>query len=44
MGGGLGRSISSIDLYVKKLIVGDTIKLVKKSKSKIEEITRFRSL
>lgn len=32
MGGGMGKALSSIDLYVKKMVVGDAIKLIKKGK------------
>lgn len=33
MGGGMGKSLSTVDLYVKKTVVGDTIKLAKKPDS-----------
>ncbi|CDW88877.1 zinc finger lsd1 subclass family protein [Stylonychia lemnae] len=44
MGGGMGKSLSTVDLYVKKTIVGDTIKLTKKSDEALNETTQFRSL
>lgn len=30
MGGGMGKTLSTVDLYVKKTIIGDTIRLIKK--------------
>lgn len=32
MGGGMGKTLSQIDLYVKKTVLGDAIKLAKKAK------------
>lgn len=44
MGGGMGKTLSKIDQYVKKTIVGDSIKLARKSKTKILEMNEYRSL
>ena len=44
MGGGMGKSLSQIDLYVKKTVLSDAIKLTKKSKDKILSTTEFKSL
>ena len=44
MGGGVEKTISEIDLYVKKRVVGDSIKLVKKSKENTARRSEFRSL
>ena len=44
MGGGTGKTLSAIDLYVKKVALGDAIKLAKKSKAKVLETLSFRSL
>jgi hypothetical protein len=44
MGGGMGKTLSQIDLYVKKTVLSDAIKLTKKSKDKILSTTEFKSL
>ncbi len=44
MGGGMGKSLSQVDLYVKQTIVEDAIKLVKKSTQTITGIESFKSL
>eukprot|EP00347_Sterkiella_histriomuscorum_P015864 403355394 len=44
MGGGMGKSLSQIDLYVKKRVVGDSIKLSKKSSQQLRDLQEFRSL
>ena len=44
MGGGCGKSLSQVDLYVKKTIVGDALKLIRKSEDKITALNKFRSL
>jgi len=43
MGGG-SRQISKIDMYVKKMVLEDAIKLSKKPLETIKEIDAFRSL
>jgi hypothetical protein len=42
--GGSSRQVSKIDLYVKKRVVEDAIKIAKKPKDKIIEIEKYRSL
>jgi hypothetical protein len=44
MGGGGIQTLSQIDLYVKKMVLLDTIVLAKKSKEAILEKERFKSL
>lgn len=44
MGGGMGKSLSLVDQYVKKTAVGDAIKLAKKSDLAVQQIEHFRSL
>jgi hypothetical protein len=44
MGGGMGKTLSAVDVYVKKTIVGDAIKLVKKRRDRVNTITNFRTL
>jgi hypothetical protein len=44
MGGGMGKTLSKIDVYVKKTIIGDSIRLAKKKSSVLSDIERFRSL
>lgn len=38
MGGGVPKTLSLIDEYVKKTCVGDTIRLVKKKKEKVKQL------
>ena len=40
----MGKTLSKIDEYVKKTIVGDTIKLARKSKKKIIEMDEYKTL
>jgi hypothetical protein len=42
--GGSSHQISKIDLYVKKRVVEDAIKLTKKSKDKLLETEKYGSL
>jgi hypothetical protein len=44
MGGGGIQTLSQIDLYVKKMVLLDTIVLAKKSKEAILDKERFNSL
>ena len=40
----MGKTLSKIDLYVKKTVLSDTMHLTKKSRAKINEISKFNSL
>lgn len=45
MGGGTGfKTLSQIDLYVKKTVVGDAIRLAMKKKETVAGLDQFRSL
>lgn len=44
MGGGMGKTLSKIDQYVKKIVVGDAIKLSKKKITQIQNNQQYKSL
>jgi len=43
MGGGVEKILSEVDLLVKKTAIGDALSIVKKTKSKINELQKCKS-
>ena len=44
MGGGMGRTLSTIDLYVKKTVLSEALQMVKKKNEIIIALESFKSL